>query len=51
MGKFLGGIVKVIPILTKSAWFTELKLVMQLKPDFDIVNDGIEVGGKHESCR
>ena len=51
MGKFLGSIVKFIPMLTKSVWFTELKSVMQLKPDFDTVNYRMEVGGKHESCR
>ena len=50
MGKLLGSIVKVIPILTKSTWFIELKSVMELEPDFDIVNDAIEVSNKHESC-
>ena len=44
MGKFLGSIVKVISILTKSIWFMKLKSVMKLEPNFDIANDGSEVG-------
>ena len=49
MGKFLDSIVKVIPVLTKSTWFIELKSEMKLEPNVDTVNDGIEVNDKHKS--
>ena len=51
MDKFLTSIVNVILILTKSAWFMELKSMMELEPDFDTVNNVIEVGDKHKGCR
>ena len=51
MGKFLSSIVEVILILTKSTWFMELKSMMELEPNVDVVNNGIKVGDIHESCR
>ena len=51
MGKYLGSTVEVIQILTKRTWFIELKSVMELKPNYDALNNGIEVSDKHKSCK